>query len=197
MGQSENQNGVNIFKTTKKYKIILSDPPWHYKHWNDETVKRKCKYSLMEKEDIWKLPVKDIADENAVLFIWVTFPKLLDGLETIKRWGFEYKTIGFNWVKQNKKSNSLFWGLGYYTRSNSELCLLATKGNILKRINKDVHSVILSPIQEHSKKPNEVRNRIVKLFGDLPRIELFARPPKDRLFEDESYEGWDLWGNEV
>lgn len=181
----------------KKYQIIYADCPWHFKHWNDETVTRKCGYPLMEMEDIWKLPIKDITDKNAVLFIWVTFPKLLDGLETIKRWGFEYKTIGFNWVKQNKKSNSLFWGLGYYTRSNSELCLLATKGNILKRLNKDVHSVILSPIQEHSEKPSEVRNRIVKLFGDLPRIELFARPPKDRLFEDESYKGWDLWGNEV
>jgi len=99
-------------------------------------------------------------------------------------------------LKKNKKSDSLFWGCGHYTRSNSELCLLAIKGKPLKRLNRDIHSVIYSPIQEHSEKPSEVRNKIVRLFGDLPRIELFARPPKDRLFEDESYKGWDVWGNE-
>ena len=79
---------------------------------------------------------------------------------------------------------------------NSELVLLATKGNP-KRINKSTSQIIMADRSNHSKKPSEVRNRIVQLMGDLPRIELFARPPKDRLFEDESYKGWDLWGNEV
>ena len=91
-------------------------------------------------------------------------------------------------LRENKKADSLFWGNGYYTRSNAEICLLATKGKPLARLSRSVHSVILSRVQEHSKKPDEARERITKLFGDLPRIELFARQYAD---------GWDCWGNEV
>lgn len=105
----------------------------------------------------------------------------------IDAWGFVYKTIAFAWVKENKKSGGLFWGLGNWTRSNVEVCLLATKGKP-KRINAGVHSVVMSPIGRHSEKPSEVRDRIVKLCGDVPRIELFAR---------QEAEGWDCWGNEV
>ena len=99
-----------------------------------------------------------------------------------------YKTIGFTWVKKNKKSDSLFWGMGYYTRANTELCLLATKGKPLRRVSRSVHQVVESPVREHSRKPDEVRGRIIRLFGNLPRIELFAR---------QKTEGWDVWGNEV
>lgn len=88
----------------------------------------------------------------------------------------------------NKKKNTPFVGMGYYTRANNEICLLATKGKSLKRINRNVEQVILSPIREHSRKPDEIRERIVNLFGDLPRVELFARNTTD---------GWDVWGNEV
>ena len=102
-------------------------------------------------------------------------------------WGFAYKTVAFVWVKQNRKADSLFWGLGYWTRSNAELCILATKGSP-KRASAKVHQVILSHIEEHSKKPQEARDRIVQLMGDVPRIELFAR---------SRAEGWDAWGNEV
>ena len=102
-------------------------------------------------------------------------------------WNFEYKTCGFSWVKKNKKADSLFWGLGYYTRSNNEICLLATKGKP-KRISSGVHQVVIDKIREHSRKPDCVRNRIVELCGDLPRIELFARQKAD---------GWDSWGNEL
>lgn len=105
----------------------------------------------------------------------------------IKAWGFEYKTCAFTWIKRNKNINSWFWGMGRYTRANSEICLLATKGNP-KRINAGVHSVIDTPIEKHSKKPDEARKRIVELMGDLPRVELFARQKVD---------GWDSWGNEV
>lgn len=80
-------------------------------------------------EDIYNLPISNIAADDCVLFLWVTFPLLREGLEAIRRWGFEYKTCAFNWVKRNKKSDSWFWGLGYWTRANSELCLLATKGH--------------------------------------------------------------------
>ena len=171
----------------KKYNIIYADPAWHFKHWNDETVTRKVPYDVMSKEDIKKLPVNELADDNCILFIWVTFPKLLDGLETIKSWGFEYKTVGFNWIKKNKKADSFFWGMGYWTRSNSELCLIATKGKP-KRVGKGVHQIIYERIEEHSKKPDCVRTKIVELCGDLPKIELFAR---------QKVEGWDSWGNEV
>jgi len=109
------------------------------------------------------------------------------GIELIEEWGFKYKTIGFTWVKKNKKTPSWFWGMGYWTRSNAELCLLATKGKP-KRIDAGVHSILDTPIQKHSQKPQETRDRIVKLVGNLPRVELFAR---------EKTEGWDVWGNEV
>ena len=121
---------------------------------------------------------------------------LPQALEVIKEWGFIYKTVAFTWVKQNKDGIGFSFGMGYWTRSNPEMCLIATKGTP-KRINAGIRQLILSPKQEHSKKPSEVRNRIVDLMGNLPRIELFARPSKDLLFEDESYKGWDLWGNEV
>ena len=114
-------------------------------------------------------------------------PKLNEVFDVISAWGFEYKTCAFTWIKKNKKSDSLFMGMGQWTRANAELCLLATKGKI-KRIDAGVHSVIQSPLEKHSKKPNEVRKRIVQLLGDLPRIELFAR---------ERFEGWDAWGNEI
>lgn len=175
----------------KKYQIILADPPWSYKVWNKTTGSGRSAenhYETMNKEDIQNLPIQDIYDDNCVLFLWVTAPCLLEGIELIKAWGFEYKTIGFTWVKRNKKSDSWFWGMGYYTRANAELCLLATKGKPLKRISRSIHQVVDDRIMEHSKKPNSVRERIVDLFGDLPRIELFAR---------EKTEGWDVWGNEV
>ena len=134
------------------------------------------------------MPVSDICDQEAALFLWVTAPCLPEGIELIEKWGFTYKTIAFTWIKKNKKANTLFWGMGYYTRANAEFCLLATRGKTLKRIARNVHSVIESKVREHSRKPDEVRDRIVALFGDLPRIELFARQKTD---------GWDVWGNEV
>jgi N6-adenosine-specific RNA methylase IME4 len=138
-------------------------------------------------DDIKKLPIKDIADDNCILFMWVTYPLLKEGIETIESWNFNYKTCGFSWIKKNKKADSLFWGLGYWTRANNEICLLATKGKP-KRVSKSVHQVVMDKIREHSRKPDCVRDRIVELCGDLPRIELFAR---------EKTPGWDVWGNEV
>ena len=182
---------VDIFSTSRKYSIIYADPPWRYKVWSRDTGLGRSAdshYSTMEKQDIEALPINEISNKDSVLFLWVTAPCLEQGLELVKKWGFKYKTIGFNWVKQNKKSDSLFWGMGYYTRANAEICILATKGKTLPRISRRVHQVVLSHVEEHSKKPNEVRKRIVELFGDLPRIELFARKYAD---------GWDCWGNEV
>ena len=179
---------VDIYNTDKKYNIIYADPPWSYK---DKALSGSrgacCKYPVMESADIHNFPVKNITDDDCVLFMWVTMPKLNEVFELIKAWGFEYKTCAFTWVKKNKKSNSWFMGMGRWTRANTEICLLATKGNP-KRINAGVHSVIDTPIEEHSKKPNEVRERIVKLMGNVPRIELFSR---------QQVEGWDCFGNEI
>jgi N6-adenosine-specific RNA methylase IME4 len=181
---------VDIYNTNKKYNIIYADPPWSFKTYSDKGKGKSPDkhYSCMIKQDIQNLPVPSICDKDCVLLLWVTAPCLHEGLELVEKWGFTYKTFGFTWIKQNKKSDSLFWGMGYYTRSNTEICLLATKGKPLKRLSKSVHQVVLSKIREHSRKPDEVRNRIVELFGDIPRIELFAR---------QHFEGWDCWGNEV
>ena len=172
----------------KKYKIIYADPPWSYR---DKALAGNrgagCKYQTQEKEWIGNLPVSEIADKDCILFLWVTMPKLNECWELIQKWGFDYKTVAFTWVKKSKKADSWFWGMGHWTRANAELCLLATRGRP-RRINAGVHSVIDTPIERHSQKPDEVRKRIVKLCGDLPRIELFAR---------QRVEGWDAWGNEI
>ncbi len=181
---------VDIFNTDKKYNIIYADPPWQYRVWSKKGSGRSAEshYPTMSKKEIANLPIQNICEKDSVLFLWVTFPCLVEGIELIKSWGFDYKTIGFTWVKKNKKSPSWFWGMGYYTRANAEICLLATKGKPLKRISKAVHSIIDTPIEKHSKKPDCARDRITQLFGELPRIELFARQHAD---------GWDCWGNEV
>ncbi len=141
----------------------------------------------MNIEDIKKLPVKQIAEKDSVLLLWITFPCLEWGLAVIKAWGFTYKTVAFTWVKRNKVSGGYFTGLGNYTKANAEICLLATKGKGCKVLNKTISHIIATPIGAHSKKPNIVRTKIVKLFGDLNRIELFART---------KIHGWDTWGND-
>lgn len=173
----------------KKYSVILADPPWAYRVWSKKGMGRSAEnhYPTMSIADIRALPVNDLAADDCALFLWITFPQLYEAFSVIRDWGFTYKTVAFVWVKQNKKSPSLFWGLGYWTRANAEVCLLATRGNP-KRQSAAVHQVILSPVEQHSKKPDEVRERIVTLMGDVPRVELFAR---------QQTPGWDVWGNEV
>ena len=173
----------------KKYNVILADPPWSFRAWSSKGMGRSAEqhYPTMRLEDIKALPVSDLAAGDCVLFLWATFPMLKEALEVIDVWGFTYKTVAFTWVKENRKSPGLFWGLGYWTRANAEVCLLATRGSP-KRQSAAVHQVILSPIEQHSKKPDAVRERIVALMGDVPRAELFAR---------QETPGWDVWGNEV
>lgn len=181
---------IDIFNTENKYKIIYADPPWQFKTFSDKGKGRSAErhYPTMTKVDIQRLPVSQIADRDSVLLLWVTAPCFEEGLELIKAWGFTYKTVGFTWVKLNKKSNKFFMGMGYYTRSNAEYCLLATRGKVLERKSHSVSSVLCTHIEEHSKKPDITRERIEELFGNIPRIELFARQYAD---------GWDCWGNEV
>jgi N6-adenosine-specific RNA methylase IME4 len=172
----------------KKYQIIYADPPWSYR---DKALAGNrgagCKYQTQMKDWIENLPVSEIADRDCVLFLWVTMPKLNECFDLFLKWGFEFKTIAFTWIKLNKSGVGNFMGMGHWTRANAELCLLGTKGSP-KRISASVHSVVSTPIQRHSQKPDEVRKRIVQLMGDLPRIELFAR---------EERVGWDSWGDEV
>lgn len=169
---------------TKKYQIILADPPWSISTTAQIPSGRPNSrpYRAMRMIDIFDLPVKDMADTNCVLFLWATSPLIPEALYTIKSWGFEFKNVAFTWIKKNKKSNSLFWGMGWWTRSNPEFCLLGTKGNP-KRDKANVHSVIEAPIEKHSKKPDIIRHKIIELCGNLPRIELFAR---------DNIVGWDV-----
>lgn len=174
----------------KKYDVIYADPPWSYQQAMGTDAKKY--YSTMNIDDICNLPVEDISKDSTILFMWATFPQLPDALRVINSWGFQYKTCGFVWIKQNKKSDSLFMGCGAYTRTNAEVCLIGVKkkakiSSIIK--SHSVRQVIISPIRKHSQKPPETRERIMELVGkDNSFIELFAR---------NTTPGWDVWGNET
>ena len=138
-----------------KYNIIYADPPWKFQTYSERGSQLKsadCHYSCMNIDDIKNLPVNEIAAEDSVLFLWVTFPLLKEGLEVMEAWGFNYKTCAFNWVKRNKKADSFFMGLGYWTRSNSEICLLGTKGHP-KRVSKSVAQICTND------------NKLIKVFA--------------------------------
>lgn len=168
------------------YQIIYADPPWRYDQKGLQGAAEKH-YSTMSLEDICKLPVGSISAKDSILFLWATFPQLPAALRVISAWGFKYKTVAFLWLKKNRKADSWFFGLGFWTRGNAEVCLLATRGHP-KRQSSKIHQFIISPIEAHSKKPDIVRDKIVELAGNVPRIELFAR---------QTTPGWDVWGNEV
>ena len=173
-------------RTIQKYQVIYADPPWDYQQCRLSGSAKKH-YPTMRIEELCALPVAEIADRDCALFLWATFPQLPEALWLIQAWGFEYKTVAFVWLKQNRKALTWFYGLGFWTRSNAEICLLATKGHP-KRQSAGIHQLVISPVERHSKKPDEVREKIVALMGDVPRIELFAR---------QQTPGWDVWGNEV
>jgi len=175
----------------KQYQIIYADPPWKYNSRANHKTRFRggaCgHYDLMTMDEIKKLPLPELADKNCALFMWCTFPYLEQQIRLFDYWGFRYRTVGFTWVKTNSKNGKPFFGVGYYAKSNAEICLLGMKGQ-LKPISNKVSSIIIAPRREHSRKPDEARKRIVELFGDIPRIELFAR---------EKTPGWDVWGNEI
>jgi len=194
------------------YNIIYADPPYHY---NNRRLIRKDgrkasfgigaagRYPVMKTEDICKIPVAGQTADNCALFLWTTFPRYDAGLEIMKAWGFDYKSIGFLWIKLNpKRAQTMvpwgifpievmnwlsFFGIGYYTKSNPEACLLGIKGR-MKPISNSISNLVYAPIEKHSKKPNIIRDKIVELFGDLPRVELFAR---------ETTDGWDTIGLDI
>jgi len=183
----------------KKYSIIYCDPPWDYggklqfdrsskKNNNDEWKKpifisaANFKYPTVKTKKLKEIPVKDICDENCLLFMWVTNPHLAQGIELGKSWGFEYKTVAFVWDK-------MVHNPGQYTMSYCELCLVFKKGKIPQpRGARNEKQLIRKLRSEHSKKPEEVRNSIESMFPTQNKIELFAR---------EKPNGWDVWGLDV
>lgn len=176
------------------FSILYADPPWQFKARNSsknpdgcQRAGRQIPYPTMNTEAICALQVSRIAEANCALFLWATYPMLPDALKVIAAWGFQYKTTAFTWVKRTRSDRGFHFGMGYWTRSNPEICLLATRGHP-RRVSSSVPNLIISPVQDHSRKPGEVRDRIVTLCGDLPRAELFAR---------EKSPGWCAWGNEV
>ena len=159
-----------------KYPIIYADPPWRYSAKKVQGAAENH-YPTMSIEELCALPVAELAAKDSALFMWTTFPQLPEALRLIRAWGFTYKSVAFVWLKKNRKADSWFYGLGFWTRANAEVCLLATKGHP-KRQAADIHQFIISPIEAHSKKPDETRDKIVALMGDLPRVELsHGRPP--------------------
>lgn len=172
----------------KKYQVIYADPPWSYQNGGVPQGGVDAQYKTMTLQDIKDLPVSDIAEDTSVLMLWATFPQLREALEVMEAWGFKYKTLGFSWLKTNK-DGSPFFGIGYYARSNQEVCLLGVKGKAHSLVvSNKVSSFVSTYKTRHSEKPQIFRDKIVELFGDRPRVELFARQKTD---------GWDVWGNEV
>ncbi len=181
----------------EKFDVIYADPPWTFRTWSNEGKDRSPEkhYDCMSLADIRALPVSDIAAGNCALFLWVTDPLLPEGLKLMEAWGFKFKTIAFVWAKLNKSAPPMLWtesdfftGLGYWTRANPELCLLGTRGKP-KRVSKSVRRLVVSPRREHSRKPDEIAEKIDDLMGrDTSKIELFARTGRT---------GWTTWGNDV
>jgi N6-adenosine-specific RNA methylase IME4 len=172
----------------KKFGAIYVDPPWSFEVYSGKGKQKAPErhYDVMSLDDIKALPIADLAATDCALFLWGVWPRLPDALEVVAAWKFEFKTAAFVWVKQNRSGEGLFTGMGFWTRANSEPCLLATRGSPL-RLAADVHQIILSPVREHSRKPDEVRSRIERLVAG-PYLELFGR---------EQAPGWTVWGNEI
>ena len=174
----------------KKYNIIYADPPWPYNESGSNAKVKNRHYPTMQLDEICSLPVRNLQAEKCILFLWVTAPRLPMAFEVIRAWGFVYHSLGFDWLKVSSAGNPII-NPGYYTRQNNEFCLIGVPPEKERRIKPLVHDVrapIIAERREHSRKPDEVREAIVRICGDLPRIELFAR---------QKHEGWDVWGNEV
>jgi N6-adenosine-specific RNA methylase IME4 len=175
----------------KHFGAILGDPPWRFATWSAKGVGRAPDYSTMSLDDIVMLPIGDLAANDSVLFLWACWPMLADALKVIEAWGFKYKTCAFSWMKADPyrlfaDDATPFAGLGYWTRANTEPCLLATRGKP-KRLNADVRQGIIAPRREHSRKPDQVYERIERLVAG-PYLELFARQHRP---------GWTPWGDQV
>lgn len=187
----------------RHFGAILADPPWAFNLWwggrsnktpagvpSRATVPH---YAVMREDELSALPIEQLAKDDAVLIMWVCWPVLEWSLRVMKAWGFEYKTCGFCWVKAHANQIEMFQDdiephmtLGYWTRSNSEVALLGTRGKP-KRIGTDVRQAIIEPRRQHSRKPDGIHERVERLVAG-PYLELFARQQRP---------GWTAWGNEI
>jgi len=173
---------------SKKYDVIYADPAWTYN--TKENLAKKSilngklntHYKTMTIKELAELPIDNIVNKDCMLFMWVVSPMLDDGIDLMKKWGFKYSTIAFIWHKQRTNP-------GHYTMSECEICVVGKKGKIPTPRGSRNQRQFLSELRtKHSKKPDEIRNRIERMFPDQNKVELFAR---------ENHEGWDAWGNEV
>lgn len=180
----------SLIVANQKFSVIYADPPWSFRVYSGKGKNRSADrhYDTQSLDDIKALgqKVRVLADKDCALFLWAVMPELPGALEVIDAWGFAYKTSAFVWVKKNRSGKGIFTGMGYWTRANAEMCLLATKG-APKRQSKGVHQVIMSPVSEHSRKPDEVQVRIERLLNG-PYLELFGR---------RAVPHWTVWGNQV
>jgi N6-adenosine-specific RNA methylase IME4 len=174
-----------VRRPRRTYAVIYADPPWQYRNKFSGYGGAEDHYPTMMLRDIKAIQVP--AADDCALFLWATMPLLAQAFEVIEAWGFEIRTTAFCWVKVNRSGDGLVTGLGHWTRSNAEHCLLGIRGRP-RRISPRVHSVLLRPRGRHSEKPAEIRSRIVELMGNVSRLEMFARTRTP---------GWDAWGNEV
>jgi N6-adenosine-specific RNA methylase IME4 len=177
--------------TSGLFRAIVADPPWRFEAWSAKGEDRSPNYDLMSLAGIKGLPVADLAAPDCVLLLWATNPMLPHALSVIETWGFTYKTVGFHWAKTTAKTDaswapSFHMGLGYWTRANSEMCLLGVRGKP-KRVSKAVRQLIVAPRREHSRKPEE-------FFG---RVEALVEGPYLELFSRQDRPGWTTWGREV
>jgi len=164
-----------------RYPVLLADPPWRYEHVISESRAIENQYDTAEADDLGKIPVGDWATDDAVLFCWATSPKLAEALDLLTQWTFTYRTC-LVWVKD-------VIGMGYWVRQQHELLLIATRGDMVAPAPADrPSSVMTAPRAEHSEKPVVAHELIERMFPSLPKLELFARRPRD---------GWDVWGDEV
>lgn len=168
------------------FSVIYCDPPWQYSNKKTRSAASK-EYATLSINQLVTLPVGNISSENSLLFLWTTPPFMFDAIRLGVAWGFKYKTIGFLWAKRNKVANTPFFGMGNYTRANVEPVLLFTKGSP-KVANRGVPQFLWSKILRHSEKPAEIRRRIERLAGNVPRLEMFNR---------HLTPGWSTWGNEL
>lgn len=171
------------------YRVILADPPSSYENWSEAGEQRNATshYDCLSIADLKALPVGHLAQPDAVLFCWATYPTLPQALDVIRAWGFTYATVAFTWAKRTRLDTGWHMGLGYYTRANAEICILATVGRPGLPKVRDVRQLLVEPLRQHSRKPDRVHADIERMF-DGPYVELFARQRRA---------GWDAWGNDV
>lgn len=178
------------------FKVVYADPPWKYATRGKQGPTSRLPdrhYPTMKTAEICALPIGDLAASSSWLFLWSTWPHLEHALKVMKAWGFKYSSEGFTWVKLKEKHTgelitrrSVHMTTGYTTRKNTEPCLLGRRGSP-KRLRADIQEVIFAPIRDHSRKPDEVAEQIVR-YAPGPRVELFAR---------QAQPGFVGWGNEL